>query len=91
MRRTIVVATLWLAFLATAHSQEIKGECFQVVSPVAGTSPASFLLLNKCSGATWMLVRVLESEGKPGKADYFTYKWLPLSTGEREPQTVRLP
>ncbi len=65
---------------ATAHSQEIKGECFQVVSPVAGTSPASFLLLNKCSGATWMLVRVLELEGKPGKADYFTYKWLPLST-----------
>jgi hypothetical protein len=91
MRRSIAVAVLWLAVLASAQGQEIKGECFQIVSPVAGTSPSSFLLLNKCSGATWMLVRVLESEGKPGKADYFTFKWLPLSTGGREPQMVRTP
>ena len=91
MRRSIAVAVLWLAFLASAHGLEIKGECFQVISPVAGTSPASFLLLNKCSGATWMLVRAVGSEGKPGQADYFTYKWLPLSTGDREPQMARTP
>ena len=91
MRHSIAMVALWLGFLASAHGQEVKAECFQIVSPVVGASPASFLLLNKCSGSTWMLVRVQDPESKPGRADYFTYKWLPLSTGNREPQTVRTP
>ena len=59
--------------------------CFDVVMPPRGgqssiASAGESILLNRCTGDTWVLVR--SSVGKTG--NNFVYRWYPIKTGSDE-------
>lgn len=58
------------------------GQCYTVVAPAQGVDPESTILVNGCTGATWLLVRtpVLDVKGKPTKTFTFTWHPLPIDT-----------
>jgi hypothetical protein len=90
-------AALTLSLLSvSAEAQEAKDTqppaptettmCFTVVSAVSkDVEPASLVLLNKCSGATWLLTRVAVPKQKGSNRDIFTYEWAPLPIGQEAP------
>ena len=53
--------------------------CFEIVAPPPDRFPAGNLLLNKCTGTTWMLVRE-QLKGNRG-----AWQWSPLRTNQDEP------
>ena len=80
---------LGLASFSPALGQAAKEDCFQIVSPIPGNAQTNLIMLNRCSGASWMLVRG-PTESKTSPLD-FTYRWMPLSVGHREPEFTRQP
>jgi hypothetical protein len=93
--RGFVAIGLLMASCVTAAAQKSDFEgkpapCFEVtMAPRAGggagfsTDPAFSILLNRCTGDTWMLVRTTISKGK-GTAGEFAYRWYPVSVGSGE-------
>ena len=51
-------------------------------------APLSPILLNKCTGESWMLIKVLIKEADPTKdqKQLFTWRWAPISKEYQEPQ-----
>jgi hypothetical protein len=84
-----VAIVLGLVSFAPALGQAAKEDCFQIVSPIPGNAQANLIMLNRCSGASWMLVRS-PTVSKTNPLD-FTYRWMPLSVGQREPEFTRSP
>jgi hypothetical protein len=92
--RGIVVAIVFLIFtcpIAAAQKSDFEGkpgQCFEVLmaprggTNVLSTDPASSILLNRCTGDTWMLVRTTVS--KTGKPEEYAYRWYPISVGSSE-------
>jgi hypothetical protein len=80
--------------IAAAQKSDFEGKpglpspCFEVLmaprggTNVLSTDPASSILLNRCTGDTWMLVRTTVS--KSGKPEEYTYRWYPISVGTSE-------
>ena len=62
---------------ALADNQGASTACFDVVfraGQAPGPAPDGAILINRCSGATWMLIRAsLDNKGS------FTYRWSPLT------------
>jgi hypothetical protein len=71
-----------------AEAGKESRKCFDVLMAPRGggttlsTDAASSILLNRCTGDTWLLVKT--SVGKPGKSDDYVYRWYPISTGSSE-------
>lgn len=63
-----------------APPQASNPECLQLSQPAEGTTPNTPLLLNKCTGSTWMLVRV----PLPAPSTNTAYRWLPLQVSDAE-------
>jgi hypothetical protein len=97
--QAIIVALLSLCLAATAAlAQEppapapapapaaAAAQCWEVVAPRQGVAPAAVLKLNRCTGETWLLVRMLLTEAKaPGIDATYTFRWQRLrqvDTGE---------
>jgi hypothetical protein len=85
----VAATVLCCALSMPVQSEEAKRDCFRIISPVAGNPQSNFILLNMCNAATWMLIKTPHSGTQPGEREYFTYRWLPLSVGDREPQMTR--
>ncbi len=60
----------------------MAGPCFDVVPNAGAGAPADAILVNRCSGETWVLVRAPVSDEA---GDSYTYIWEPLSTGHEQP------
>jgi hypothetical protein len=66
------------------------GACFEIVVPQRNMPPARPLLFNKCTGATWLLVRHPARAGN-GERARLVYRWVsleadrPLLTERGEP------
>jgi hypothetical protein len=58
-----------------------KVACFEVVPGNLNTAPQRPILLNRCTGATWLLAKefVREANGKPTQS--FRWYWNPLPVG----------
>ncbi len=80
-----VPATLALAEDTAATNS--SGACFDIVRPLTAAA-AGAILLNRCTGQTWILVR---SRTKNSKA--FAYRWRPIahSTTEFAADAPRVP
>ncbi len=53
--------------------------CWEIVAPVHGTEPPAMVMINKCTGETWLLAKVLTRESKPNVMDTYVYRWRSLS------------
>ena len=67
------------ACAGAAAAQEQRGPCFDVVAGPAETRPIGAILLNRCSGQTWILVRTYRpaAKGNPGQ---YVYQWSALAS-----------
>jgi hypothetical protein len=63
------------AFAEDAAEPKLSGACFDIVRPATDMA-AGAILLNRCTGETWLLVR---SRNRNGKA--FVYRWHPIGRG----------
>jgi hypothetical protein len=59
--------------------------CFDVVPNEGQGAPADAILVNRCTGETWILVRAPVPDANGEDSADFTYTWLPLSTGQDKP------
>jgi hypothetical protein len=68
-----------------------SGLCFEVVAANLDGSPGGAILLNRCSGQTWMLIR---SHGhQPGKevGEQVSYRWKWIATSNTQVATASPP
>jgi hypothetical protein len=76
-----VVAVAVLGSIIESVAQEAsKTACFDIIIGVADTQP---ILLDHCSGQTWMLTRNGRRSGQAA------YRWIPLATGSGEPPQLQ--
>jgi hypothetical protein len=90
MRRAVMVGLLLPFIFGPAIAQNNQADapptppavsptiCYEVVPLPMGQPPGSPILINRCSGATWTLVRQTINNGQ-GKPAGFVYRWNPLS------------
>lgn len=74
-----VAATLLQASLAAGASAQGNGfdPCWMISPADPNAVPSAPILLDRCSGKTWILAKVPFSDGKnPSSA--FAYRWRPL-------------
>lgn len=78
--RALVVWTAGslLLHLGAVHGQE-RGSCWEIVIPAQNISPFATMLLDRCTGKTWLMVRERISGSKPSS---FSYRWAPLSMSD---------
>src|SRR5215831_17176900 len=71
-------------------------QCWKIVGH-ANAAPYGLILLDQCTGKTWLLTKVFTRETPPAdpnqkpKRDSFTYQWLPITrpdTGELKFETA---
>lgn len=76
------------AALAQAPAPETA--CFQMMATPAGAGPASTILLDRCTGQTWILARRFQAAAK-GRSGNAAFRWEPLSKDNAEPPPSRKP
>jgi hypothetical protein len=77
----ILVGAIWLLMFAPAFAQDGKTsvDCYSVITPAGGTAAPNYLKLNRCSGESWLLVRVMLPKQKPtDNGDTYTYRWFSI-------------
>jgi hypothetical protein len=67
-----------------ASQDATSAGCFTVVMPVAGGAPHTPLLLDQCTGASWILVRDPVASLQPSGGPQFRYRWFPLAIASAE-------
>ena len=68
-------AAAFITCTASASAQPSEsGPCFEVIAPRPNSQPRSPVLLDRCSGRTWLLAR--NTDG--------TYRWRPIPTDNTE-------
>jgi len=100
LRRTSSICLLATAALAAASPslraqeaapQSPATQCWSIITPQASVAPYGLILLDKCTGKTWLLSKIVKREKLPAnpnekaKQDTFTYRWRPIpkdDTGE---------
>lgn len=58
--------------------------CFNIVPTTGDVAPFGPILINRCTGATWFLVREDVSDAKGAPAGKFTFRWHPLGSVANE-------
>ena len=66
-----VAALLGIAMAAHAAETARDFACFEIIRPQRHMDPRAPLLLDRCTGSTWLLVR-------SGSRDQLGYRWAPL-------------
>src|SRR6266404_1133712 len=70
---------------AATQPSPTRGEpCFDILSPGQSGSPDGMMLIDKCSGRTWLLIRIPVPDDKGNATTEFAYRWAPILYGDRE-------
>jgi hypothetical protein len=80
----VLAATLVGSLTCGARAQtpevaESRGACYKVVAARSEPQPEGAILLNRCSGQTWILIR---PHGKATGDARSTYLWRPIATAD---------
>jgi len=80
-----------LASTATpaAETGRAAGSCFEIIVPQRDMQPASPLLFNKCTGATWLLVRSPAASGGANRSGRPGYRWVSLEVDDPSPSAAK--
>ena len=76
----------WILFLLPfllAGCLESKVDCFTIVPETRTLRP---IILDKCTGKTWMLVYVTLVDDKGKETGKFTYRWFNIGFSDEEPE-----
>ncbi|MET0631482.1 MAG: hypothetical protein ABWY47_17660 [Xanthobacteraceae bacterium] len=83
--RLMIALALTGVFADAVSAQEQRGACFDVLAGPAEMKPAGAILLNRCNGQTWILVRTYQAPAK-GSPGHFVYRWSALASDGIEPR-----
>jgi hypothetical protein len=92
----LLAASAFAASSASMRAQEAAPQspatqCWKIVTPQASVAPYGLILLDQCTGKTWLLSKIVTHQKLPenphekAKPDTFTYRWRPIpkdDTGE---------
>ncbi len=67
---------------AKAAANNQSGQCFEVA--IAQSSGTPTILLNRCTGETWQLVKVATNPNNTGLFGPFVWRWFPIGVGQGE-------
>ncbi len=82
----IAVALMALpAEAALAQGSASQAACFEVLAGPSETQPAGAILLNPCSGQTWLLVRTSPSPARGGPG-HPLYRWSAIAGDVADPK-----
>ena len=81
---TLVSDPICGALAQAPEDAQPSGACYQVIAGRAGSQPAGTILLNRCSGQTWMLIRTHQSAGDGIDSGQVAYRWRPIPTGDTQ-------
>jgi hypothetical protein len=83
---TVVGVLMGRASAQSPQAEQPAGVCFEIIAAQAGTEPGSAMLLNRCSGQTWLLLKIYQAATRR-----FVYRWSPLgsATSETAPPSGR--
>ena len=71
--------------VAPAQPAAARGDpCFDILSPGQGGSPDGMILIDKCTGRTWLLIRIPVPDDNGNPTTEFAYRWAPILYGDRE-------
>jgi hypothetical protein len=74
---------------AQPWSEPVANACFEVILPQARVYLRSIMLLNRCSGESWLLVRTQENDQRL-HAGRSIYRWRSIAIDKLEPAVQRL-
>jgi hypothetical protein len=83
---------LLLAYLAPAVGQDqtktdlnsVTGPCWEIANPAQDMTPQNLVLLNRCSGQTWIMEKIFFVDKQGRQTGEFTYRWAPISMESQE-------
>ena len=82
--RCLMVAVVISVPAGTAVAQNSQAQigCFEIVPARTDAHPTAAILLNSCSGQTWILVRAYPSSARGNP----TYRWSAIASDTPEPK-----
>jgi hypothetical protein len=87
---TAIGVALYMLLPPSAHAQDAStNPCWEVTAP---SVQRLLLLINKCTGKTWLLIKVNVRKAKSGLPGVYTYRWRPITADDTgEPTFSTLP
>jgi hypothetical protein len=58
--------------------------CYSIVPPPQGLGPDGSVMIDRCTGKTWLLIRIAIPNDQGEVTGDFTYRWAPILYGDRE-------
>jgi hypothetical protein len=72
-----------------ARAQESPtNPCWEVATPGPDVARRFPILINKCTGKTWLLTKVEVREAKSGLPGAYVYRWRPIATDDNGEVTI---
>ena len=65
--------------IAQSETERPAVACFEVTLAQTKPSLTDVMLLNRCSGETWLLVRTHKTDQLPQTTSGFAYRWRPIA------------
>jgi hypothetical protein len=75
--------------IAQSQTERPMGACFDVTPAQVKPSLTGVILLNRCNGGTWLLVRTHETD-QHLQTSGFVYRWRPIAI-DRAEEAIQLP
>jgi hypothetical protein len=93
-RRSLALLRALCAFLITLIAQPVisvsaETACYELVPTQSNAVPGAPILVNKCTGDTYILSRVVASDGKPAESSSQSFKWVPILMASPPPDARR--
>jgi hypothetical protein len=80
----LISAPMCTALAQSPEGAQPSGACYQVLAGRAGSRPAGTILLNRCSGQTWMLIQARQSVADGIDGGQVAYRWSPIATADTQ-------
>jgi len=69
---------LMMVFYSGLAKAEDRKDCFDVIPPAANSPLPSAIKIDRCTGTTWVLIRVYPPKGKDAAPGPFRWRWFPI-------------
>jgi hypothetical protein len=87
----VLSAVIAYPVMSSAQTPPQSDACFDVVEPGQRSELSISMLVNRCTGATWLLVRHQSIDDKGRSIGQFTYTWHPIQVALDPPQFINSP
>jgi hypothetical protein len=80
----LTVVLMGEASAQTPEAPSPAGFCFEVTAAHGDAQAPGAILLNRCTGQTWILARIYRSAAKGSRGTQISYRWMPIPTANTQ-------